>query len=513
MIKRPHFLWYALITLLVGALLIAVKAEVVRSTSVDLAHNYALAFRLSENWHLVPNDPTLGEMNFYPRGSHMAAAFLGKLVGSTFLGLHLVSLVALILIWASCLAILYAVPKGSGPFNALALAGVVLLNAGSLRIHGAEISGQYYFAQFVAQSLVFVAMAVAVRLDGKVQRAWLYLFLLGMLYLTTSVHLLPAVELLGVLAGLAVLDMVFPRGQPQARLPGVLLAAAALASGIALVVLHPSFAAMRAIGGFNAGIALGLLNPLWSIVLVSLIVLASALSLLRTWYRDRSQVVHQYLALYGGAVSGLFLIQVVLNYLGLGSEYAAKKYSYGLATFLLLRLALWLGPKVHSRIERKPRLARFCNSSAGRLVVFGIALAVASAGAARARRTFDTMDVVAIERQVIALHDTSLPAPVPGKPNLVLGTGVRDVIDYMFSIALVRTPREAALQVFEGGETLRPFSHASQFGFILTSRDHSPFKGADRCSTVPAGPLLVLDGGCVEKAAGAHLPGPAAVAR
>jgi hypothetical protein len=508
MTQKSTFPWYLLTTLVVGALLIAAYAGLVRSTSVDLAHNYALVLRLSENWHLVPDDPTLGEMNIYPRSSHIAGAFVGSLVGSPFLGMHLVSLASTVLLWVSCLAIMYAAPHRSGPFNALALAAVVLLNFGIFRIHGSEITGNYYYAQLAAQSLAFAAMAAAVWLDPKVHRAWIYLLLLGVIHVATGVHLLPALELLGLLAGLAALDAVF--AQPGARLRGALLGGLALAAGIALVVLHPSFAAMRAIALHNGGVGLGPLRPFWSVVIVSLLVLASALSLLRIWLRDRAaNVVHKYLAIYGAVVAGLFLLQAVLRYVGLGSDYAAKKYAFGLVTFLFLHLALWLSPKIHARLQRKPKLALFCDSPAGRVVVFGLALAVTVAGVAHTRRSVDAMGVVAIERQLRALP----PAPLAGKPALVVDTaGMPDVIDYMFSIAVARTPREIALQAFVGGEALDPVSHPSQYGFILSSRGHSRFAGADRCSTLPGGPILVLEGACVEKAMHAAMPGVPGVA-
>jgi hypothetical protein len=138
------------------------------------------------------------------------------------------------------------------------------------------------------------------------------------------------------------------------------------------------------------------------------------------------------------------------------------------------------------------------------VLVFGLALAVTAAGAARTRRSIDTMGVVALERQLVALHATALPAPVAGKPNLVIDTaGMPDVIDYMFSIAVARTPREAALGAFIGGEALKPVSQPSQYGFILSSRGHSRFAGAEGCSKLSSGPILVLEGECVETTLGA----------
>ena len=514
MTKKLAVVWYVLVTLLIGTLFVAIKAEVVRTTSVDLAHNYALVFRLAENSQLLPNDPTLGEMNIYPSGSHAIAAFVGKLVDSSFLGMHLSSLVSVVLLWASCMAILYAAPNRSGPFNAMVLAAVVILNFGAFRIHGSEIVRAYYYAQLMGQSLIFAAIAAAIWLDGRLHRAWIYALMLGVIHVVSGIHLLPALELLGLLAGVALLDAVFAQGSARARIGAALLSGAVIAAGIAVVLLHPSFAAMRSISLHNGGIWLGPLRAMWAVVIVSLIVLASSVSLLRAWYRDRAgSVAYKYLAVYGAAVAALFLLQVVLRHFNLGSDYAAKKYGFGLVTFLFLRLALWLGPKLRVRLERQPQRALWFNSGSGRLAVFGLALAATLAGIAHSRRGVDTMAVAGIERQLIALHATSLPAPVAGKPNLVVDTeGMPDVINYMFTTAVARMPREAALRIFEGGERLQPLTQLSQYGYILSSRGSSRFARADHCARLPSGPILVLDGACVDQVAAGTPPAVAAAA-
>ena len=69
---------------LVGIFLVIIEMDSIWTHSVDLAHHYALAFRISENWTLVgTDDPTLGEMNFYPSTSHALAAIVGLFFNST----------------------------------------------------------------------------------------------------------------------------------------------------------------------------------------------------------------------------------------------------------------------------------------------------------------------------------------------------------------------------------------------------------------------------------------------
>lgn len=504
--QKSKFVWYFLVTLVVGILLVVFNTHVIWSTSVDLAHHYALVFRFFESWHLVPNDPSLAEMNIYPPGSHMAAAMVGKAVGSPFLGMHLVALGSLVLLWVACLSILYAAPNRIGPLSAVALALLLVINHGALRVHGAEISGAYHYAQLVGQALAFAVLAIALRTDARLHRTAAYIVLLLAMPVVATVHLLPALELLGVLAGLLLLDVV--AAQDNERVRKILVGAALLAIGVAAVVLHPSFAAMRAISAHNGGVSLGLLGPMWSLALVSLIVVASVVPLLRAWNRDRAgNVMYKYLAVYGLTIAGLCLLQMALRYVNLGSDYAVKKYAYVLATFLVLRLAMWIGASATARAERNPRVASLFKRTPIQVGMFGFALALAVLGCARMRQDVDTFKVMDFERQLLSLRENG-SLPVPGKPVLVADLeGMHVVINYMFSLAVTHTPRDIVLPYFTTGMDPGPLA---QYGLIATSREHSRFSAAVSCAKASSASLLVLDAACVEQSGGAQ---PAAASR
>jgi hypothetical protein len=500
--------WYVLLTVIVGSLLVAINMPLVWSTSVDLAHHYALVFRLSEHWQLVPGDATLGEMNTYPRGSHLAAALVGKLFDSPFLGMQVVALASLVLAWASCLSILYAAPGRTGPFNAIVLALVVLVNFGALRIHGSELSNNYFFAQLAAQALALMAVAIAIRLETRHMRVGIYVFLIGAICLIGSVHMLPAVELLAVLAGLLVVDVVLVPVARRERIQRALVACVMLAIGIASVVLNPAFAAMRSISDFNAGISLGPLAPLWAVALVSVIALASAVSLLRAWHRDpAANAMYKYLGLYGTAVAGLCLLHMVLARFHIGSDYAAKKYAAGVVTFLFMRLALWLGNKAAVRMAGKPAFLRFGNHPAFGLAVFAIALAATVSGAARMRHGLETGAVVALERQLKQLPAGVMPPPAAGKQNLVVDLkNFHNVVSYMFSLTVAHTSRETAQRVFPGDQSGSPQVNLAEFGTILTSPRTARFASAAQCATAQGATLLLVDAACAQGATLAASP-------
>src|SRR5438132_644254 len=83
------------------------------ATSSDFAHHYALVARLAQQWTLPAGgfDPSLGEMNIYPRSSHALAAMLGTLLHSSFLGMHLVTLLSMMGVWAALGALMLTLPR------------------------------------------------------------------------------------------------------------------------------------------------------------------------------------------------------------------------------------------------------------------------------------------------------------------------------------------------------------------------------------------------------------------
>lgn len=470
-------------------------------------HLCFVVFRLGENWSLAPNDRTLGEMTIYPRYSHLAAAFVGKLAGSPFMGMQMVAVMSLVLLWASCLAILYAAPGGTGPFNAIVMAIAVVLNFGACRIHGAEISQNYFFAQLVAQALAMAAIALAIRIDARHMRGAGYAFLLGAIWLVTGVHLLPALELLAVLAGVLALDVAFAQVTPRQCLRQALIACIVLGIGITLVVMHPAFTAMRGIANNNGDISLGPLAPLWSVSLASLIALPCSLSLLRAWRRDPvAYGMYKYLGVYGAAVAGLCLLQTVLRGFNIGSDYAVKKYAFAVVTFMFMRLALWLGAKLAARASAGTRFAKVGTRPAFALQVFAVALFATVAGAAKTRHDLNIGAVVRLEHALTHLPATAFPPSAAGKPNVILDLhGMPNMINYMFSLTVAHTPGDVAILVYRDGPAADPKLSLAQFGTIVTSAGSPRFADAARCATAQGQDLVAIDTLCLERPAVAAL--------
>ncbi len=185
------------------------------SASVDVAYHYALAFRISERWTLanlyVPSfsalasyDPSLGEMNIYPRLSYIIVAVLGTFVNSTFLGLQITALMSLAFLWLGALLILNSLQPRLAITAILIFTAIFLLNAISIKldIHGHEIVGNFFFSHFVGQAALFVGMSIAIYLEKTKGKIVSFIFLTLLTFINASIHLLPAVEMLGLACGL-----------------------------------------------------------------------------------------------------------------------------------------------------------------------------------------------------------------------------------------------------------------------------------------------------------------------
>jgi hypothetical protein len=488
----------------VALLFLLFQGDAIWSGSVDLSHHYALAYRLSENWRLVPNDPTLGEMNVYPRLAHVAAALAGVVLHSTVLGMQVVALGSLVLVWGAYLLMLTTLPRRAAGFGAVVLVLLMCTNRiwFNLPMHGAEIAGSYFFSQLAAQALALLVMALAMRLEQRASRWHAYALLLAALWVVASTHLLPAIELLGVVAGLLVIDVIAPGARPRRVVPSVVL----LVAGVALIVKHPTFAVMRSIADNDGALTLVGFSQLRDIAVLCVGTLMVSCALLAAWWRDLARPpVLKYLAVYGASAAALCLVQLVLVHLHVGSDYAVKKYVFGLLSFLVVALAALAGKLLARYVapsaqldDAKPHPALvFFRSDTLACAIFVLAIGVVAVSAVKPPKVFDVSDVVATERQLIAMRDTVLTVPPPGQYHHVMDLlNQPSAVGYMFALGIMHVPREMALHDNFSRDKMGPIA---QYASIIAARGQGRYANYASCAR-PGGPLMVLDPKCLQEA-------------
>jgi hypothetical protein len=490
--------------------LVGWKIDSIGSLSVDLAHHYALVERLADKWWLPPiSDPvaaeldwrSLGEMSYYPAASHRIAAVLGRILQSSFIGMQATALVALAVIWATIAFILFRLPRPAAVASSIALAVGLIVGAHVLRlpIHGDEITASFFFAQLVGQCVAVLCLGgwIALERDGDDQRRR-YLLMLGAPAFTVSFHLLPALELLGFFGCVIAFD--FLTDPPAERRRNLLRRALILLAATALVAVHPAFRAMLMIADNNGALPIVYFSGNGSLGALAVVVVALAGANLAAWRRwgDAAErdayAAVKYPALFAAAVGLLCLAQIIALRIGVGNDYAVRKYIFALITFSLIEAAILVGLLLFQRLQRRRAM-----TGAGPFdVVWPLALLTLgfTLGGPSGHAPITTARIATLERQVKGLKDARLPWTEARYDVVARLAGMPPVVDYMLSLGILRTWREAnAAAILAGGD----LQELDQIGTIITSRLAERYDvPACRLFTARSG-LTLIDAGCLNK--------------
>lgn len=486
------------VLLFVAGLMVFVNLDSLWSQSVDLAHHYALTYRISEQFHLTnSNDPTLGEMNYYPRLSHIFAAILGWPLNSSLLGIQVVTLLSLGAIWGGFVYLLNTLPKPLGLLSTVALAVALFLNKLTLKleIHGSEVVSNFFYSQLVAQGIIVLAIAGAVHLEAKKGRWAAYAFLIGVIAIDTGVHLLPTLELLGMLGALVVFNGFQDIAQKKRR-TGILISLAVPVIALCGVVLNPAFTAMRKIAENDGGLELRLVSYPFGLGTLCVIALLISAAMLVFHMKPESRLSHRavkYLALYGTAVSTLCLLQMVLVHFGFGSNYAVKKYGFGIISYLFIALAILASEMV--LMVMPGRLSSIRTPSTVDALVAGGCLLVILKSAIMPYQVIDFSELLQLEKKLINITSADIPK-IPGKSNAVIGlNGYYTTFNYMFSLALTQTPRTLAIPDILLADQLRDYS---DYGYIVSSAGSAKYDMSE-CEVSRQGSITVNSAECISE--------------
>ena len=464
------------------------------TTSTDLAQHYSLVARLSEHWSLPPGyDRTLGEMSYYPRGSHALAAVLSTVLHSDLLSMQVLSLLSVFAIWACVIMLLLQLPGIARWWSAAVLLLLLLLNCNwqGFEFHGEELIGNYFFAQLVAQAGALAMVLFTLYGERSGRPAWQRnLVLLLACWLIELVHLLPVMQLLGFYALMQLFDALASRSRA-----GWLQSVFWLLAGVMLVLKHPTYAAMKSLSSNDGVITFSLLNNMTLVIgYCCLVALLSALMLWR-WYRHDADkralwLVWKMVGAFGLSVAGFCLLQALLFHFGQGSAYAVKKHLYGVNTAALLEVALWLGWYCtrFSRVQLQPVPH----------VVAALMMMLAVGMVLPQKRQEDVSDLVALEREMLAIRP--MINTVPGKYTYVLQMSNQPAfINYMFSIGIFRAPR------FRAGYELwqdQPLAKSSLLANIITGANSSLDRFPECRRSLTSHGLAMVDAACFKKQSG-----------
>ncbi len=475
------------------------------TTSLDVALHYAVVARISEHWNLPANDElSLEEMNVYPRYSHRLAAIFSNLIGSPLAGMQFLALLSLAALWSGLALIFLSLPRRMlwmtfGALAALLLANRFLVH---LELFGNELVGNYFYPQLVAQAPAIMLIASVLWIErAGIPPVVSYLILGCSVPIIQHFHLLPALEILATLTLLVALNLFDARN--KGRWAVFALGLFAILASLSLTVLSPAFATVRRISENNGVLQLRYTPNLLTLAIECLIVIALSAFLIRQWMRldpaeaRNNGLALKYLGLFGLAVAGLCLLQILVLKLGSGSEYACKKYAFGLNTLLALDLLLL------SMVLIVPLRARLLTSQDDSLglpaMLFQrtflglfVFVAVFTILPSPSAKVIALSDIVSVERFIKEHgHSTGLSAKYD------YGIGLfpdRRNFDYLITIGALKAPRlDNADDLLSG----YPPSKPRKIGRIFTRVGSKPWDVPDCRQYVSQDGLAILDGQCV----------------
>lgn len=470
------------------------------SSSPDVAHHYALIRWLMEHWSVTDGAaPILGEMSVYPRYAHILAAVLGTGAHSPFLGMQLVATLSLVACWAALASMARLLPgRASWAFVCTYIA-LLALNRITLDLDlvGHEIVVNYFFSQLAGQACFLVVVATFARIETvKGAGIRLPLAVIALSVVSAGVHLLPAIEGLGY--GLALIA-AHALSEKRAWLRRSAVLAGAACVGVAAIYLHPAFTAMRTISDNNGYLPLSAVTTLTRLMVLATttgIVSLALVWLSLPWHRfhiTRVASLARHLGSAGGAIAFFCILQTAAASLGIGSEYAARKYAFGLSTVLFLETALVVTLLVNRRLAQDSTLVR---PPLGWLQPAIIIAALWVFTFSRSHREVDAPSFLAVESAAtVAKQIGAVNGPNQAYARgLVLG-GMSNVANYLVSQAIFDAPRDGnGLAPLYG----RDFPAPGSVGAIFSSTTNpSVWSDAGCVRTQLGAGFVVSDGSCI----------------
>ena len=468
------------------------------TASVDLSHHYALAFRISEQWMLSSlADPTLGEMNIYPRGSHIIAAIVGVFLNSTLLGIQLTTLVSFALVWLCIILMLNSLPRSRGIIALIIFTGFIAANAliFKVNLHGQEVIDNFFYSQLVGHAFLFVSVIIAIRLEKSRGALSASIALVPLMLITATIHLLPALEMLGLIVSLIFVYVITEHQKSQISFKNMVFATSVLIISISSLLLHPSFSAMRSISENNGSLTLHNISYPIGLVVLCIVVAITSSILFYEWIKSKEGndvLVIKYLAIYGVVSVALCLLQYGLTFFGYGSDYAVKKYGFGLTSILIIQLSIILSGYLVSFTNVTYFGDKF-GVNVLRTAILSLALIACLFLNTPHSKSLDVSDIVLIERKLIHLTDTILPLAEDGKANVIIGlNGLPNSINYLFSISIIKTPRNLAIpDVLLKNDLTDPLNYS----YIVSSSTNNSF-GAIGCESISKGAISIISSQC-----------------
>jgi hypothetical protein len=295
--------------------------------SSDAGQHYALVRALMdwEGWDRPIAAPYLGDLLSYPPLSHLLAAGAGKLLGSGLIGMTVVASASVGLFYLAML-----VMSSRIDWRAPIFASVVTICYALLRgpVFGRMVVNNYFYAQAVGSAIAALVLLIALYKFRRWNSIALDLFVLISGQIVVFTHLMPAAQLLAAYCTI-LLVVAWTRSSGRHLVRLVVFAGLSLA----LTALNPYAQNNYAIAQLEGGAHINLFGNRIAQIFLLIGGVATSIELIRRTVKTKD--AGMFLGCMGLSACGLAFLQMLLFWIGIGSNYAIAKHMFFLVAILI----------------------------------------------------------------------------------------------------------------------------------------------------------------------------------
>ena len=481
-----------LIPLLIGISFIyfLFNINAIWSSSIDFADHYGLTNSIASSLDFtLSNGEHLGFMHKYPKLAHTIAALLSLMFGSTILGIQTLSLFSICAVWIALTFIIARIKKEIVVFVFIVFSLFVLLNKyfWGFNIWGEEIVENFFFSQLVGTALCLLAITVAIYLsDIKFSPLIVTTFIFISTTALIQTHLLPAVQLYLAYIIYSFVDFISNRHSNSNRANVILLAILTLILLVGFFVFESSRVIVD-ISKNNGELRTLFMVPTLALWGFGLILISSVLA-----FRHHKLNISalNWISSLGIAIGSLVVLQFLAFKLGFGSEYAVKKYVFGLFTLLALNTITLVGLFFSKSVFLSTYLLPKSNWQL--YIVIVLFLSVALFSLTIRPPVASTSAIKHLENTISSINSSFIEK---SKNKNLLVSGIQNsnvIIDYLFSMKH-GSNRDFAINHAINNVLITDYSKVSG---IITSLNSAYY--LSKCAlSFPSGDLRVIDPNCI----------------
>jgi hypothetical protein len=350
--------YFAIAALIVASVSIYMLLDEFHAYSSDAGQHYALVRALMdlEGWGRPLATPNLGGLPFYPPLSHWMAAEVGKLLGSGLIGMTVVASASVGLFYLTMFVISFRIDWRAPVFASLITICFALLRG---PVFGRMVVNNYFYAQAVGSAIAALVLLIALYKWRSWNGIALDFFVLVSGQIVACTHLMPAAQLL---AAYCTILLVVAWTRSSWRHLGRLVVFTALS--LALTALNPFAQNNYLIAQSGGGAHINFVGE--RITQIFLLVGGVAASIKLIQRTVKNEDAGMFLGCMGLSACGLAFLQMLLFWIGIGSDYAIAKHMFVLVAILIFVLAANLAlrraaPAEHQNFRKPATILVICS--------------------------------------------------------------------------------------------------------------------------------------------------------